>query len=573
MMQDVPQQRWYKNLGVRLIAMMSLALLPIGLIAVSQTKSVTEKARENAELALLVLTEQAALQERLLIQRALGAAGSFGTLMPDILDDTARCSEIFTRFVQTSDNFSFAGFLPVSGQMVCSSANRSFDFSSTPGFAEALADPRPRVEVINNAPLSGESVATVSQPVFQDDTLLGFVSISVPHTALDAAANNVAGDALLDIVTFDRSGEILTSHFKLKEAATWFPTSLDVDSLSRSELQTFSEINAQGDDLIYTIVPIEDGQIYVLGIWDAKAGVTDQVNSALPASIFPALMWITSLIVALFAVYRLVTRHVRSIARQMTRFARNRTLLSVTPSVEMPNELQSIQGSFLSMADAILRDEADLEDAMRQQSVLLKEVHHRVKNNLQLISSILNMQIREAQHDETKRILRRMQDRVLSLATIHRDLYQTSSGGFVNVGALVREIVEKTLEIGAESDANITLTTDIDDIMLFPDQAVPMSLLVAEAATNAMKYAGASDGDKAWISLSFKCDDAQICRLEFSNSVGTAADIESTGMGAKLISAFAIQLGAEIDTTQTADTYKMVVTFEAVEFQPDSGDF
>ncbi|WP_297340474.1 sensor histidine kinase [Pseudophaeobacter sp.] len=552
---------------------MSLALLPIGLIAVSQTKNVSREARENAELALLALTEQAALQERLLIKRAFGAAVSLGTLLPDLLDDTANCNEVFGRFVAASDRVSFAGFVPVSGRMTCSSEGQPFNFSQTPGFAEAVGSPRPRVGVSPDAPLIGGSVATVSQPVFQGSALTGFVTVFIPNTALGAAAGTVSQPSLIDVVTFDRSGDMLTSVAGLEQAAARLPADFDINVLSREASGTFSQINDAGEDLIYTIVPIEGGQIFVLGIWDGEIGVAEQITTGLPPSIFPVLMWIISLIVALFAVHRLVIRHVGNIARQMTRFAQDRTLQSDRQAVEMPTELQSIQGSFLSMADIILRDEAEMEDSVRQQSVLIKEVHHRVKNNLQLISSILNMQIREAEHDDTKRILRRMQDRVLSLATIHRDLYQTSSGGLVNVGVLVREIVEKTLEIGIDSEVNIDLTTDIDDVMLFPDQAVPMSLLAAEAATNAMKYVGAETGQNPWLNLSFTCDDQQKCLFEFANSVGKATDVESTGMGAKLISAFAIQLGAEIDVDQSADAYKMTVNFKAAAFTPEPGDY
>jgi two-component sensor histidine kinase len=272
-------------------------------------------------------------------------------------------------------------------------------------------------------------------------------------------------------------------------------------------------------------------------------------------------------------VHRLVIRHIKKMGVQMTRFAANRQLPDETTELDMPTELRNIQDAFTKMADAILQDEALIEDAMRQKSVLLKEVYHRVKNNLQLISSILNMQIREAQHEDTKRILRRMQDRVLSLATIHRDLYQTTNSGAVNVGNLVREVVDKSVEIGAETARSVDVRTDIDEIFLFPDQAVPMSLLASEAATNAIKYAGATDDDRAWISVAFKCDDERNCYFELINSIGESIDVESTGMGAKLISAFAIQLGAQVEVEENPRFYRLTVSFKASEFEPDPGDF
>jgi len=288
------------------------------------------------------------------------------------------------------------------------------------------------------------------------------------------------------------------------------------------------------------------------------------------------LVWIISLGVALLAVNRLVIRHIKALGIQMSQFATDRRFPEKSAQKDMSTELRNIQNSFAKMANSILQDEAVIEDAMRQKTVLLKEVHHRVKNNLQLISSILNMQIRAATHDDTKVVLRRMQDRVLSLATIHSDLYQTTDKGSVNVGNLVREIVDKTVEIGGQTDGSVEVIADIDDVLLFPDQAVPMSLLASEAATNAIKYAGVRANDKARISVKFHCDDERNCLFELTNSIGDATvevDVESTGMGSKLISAFATQLGATIDVEETEQDYCLIVRFKASEFEPEPGNF
>ena len=82
---------------------------------------------------------------------------------------------------------------------------------------------------------------------------------------------------------------------------------------------------------------------------------------------------------------------------------------------------------FLSMAEGILQDEAELEDALREKSLLIREVHHRVKNNLQLIASIMNMQIRRSRNSETTSVVRRLQDRVLGLARVHRQMYEAQT--------------------------------------------------------------------------------------------------------------------------------------------------
>lgn len=572
---DAHQEKpiWFKSLRMRLAAMMSLALLPIGLIAVLQTNSVSNKARENAELAMLGLTEATALNERLLIQQAFGAAKVLASEMPDIIDDPNMCTLAFSRFIEVSETFSFAGFLPPDGQVTCSSAPSPFDISNAPGFDDAMAERTRRVEVNEAAPASKASVVIVSEPVFAGDEFLGYASISIPHATIDKTVANVDVDALVNIVTYNETGTILTSQIGVTETAENLPSGRDLASLTFDASASFSQQSVGGRDLIYNVVPVEFGQIYVLGIWDSTASVAEQANSVVPTSVFPVLMWVISLGVALFAVHRLVTRHIQRLGVQMSQFAATRRFPDDADPLDMPTELQNIHQSFINMAGAILKDEAVIEDAMRQKTVLLKEVHHRVKNNLQLISSILNMQIRVAKHADTKTALRSMQDRVLSLATIHRDLYQTTDVGTVNVGTLVREVVDKSVEIGATTLTSVDVTTDIDDILLFPDQAVPMSLLASEAATNAIKYAGLAEVRAGWVSVIFKCDEERNCTFILTNSIGGKDDKESTGLGSKLISAFAIQLGAQVETKEEDACYTLTVRFQASEFEPEPGNY
>lgn len=565
-------QHWYSSLRVRLALMMSLALLPIGLIALLQTKSVSDKAQENAELALLVLTETAALRERALIQRAFGAASVFASQPRFLSAGGAPCSRALNEFVAESSTFSFAGFVPLSGKMTCSSSGKLIDLSASKAFERALADGRQRVDVNIASDMGGSSVVTVSEPVLQNDTLIGFVQVSIPHTQIDEAMEKIEAKSLVDIVTFNGAGDVLTSRTNTNAAASYLPHDINLAVFSRTSA-SFSSEGVNGNHYLYTVVPIESGQFFVLGIWDPSGGFAQKADSIIPTSLFPILMWVISLAVALFAIHRLVSRHVIKLRGQMVRFARDRQMPAQTTAPEMPTELASIHRSFVLMADSILKDEAAIEDAMRQKNILMKEVHHRVKNNLQLISSILNMQIREAEHAETKQILRRMQDRVLSLSTIHKDLYQTSNAGLVDMGELLREIISKSTDIGTENPFDIRVESAIDHVLLYPDQAVPMSLLATEVATNAMKFAGTGKSDGAWISVSFKCDDDNICRFSLANSVGAETEAESTGLGSRLIQAFATQLGATVETIAKDKRFEIVVTFEAAEFEPDAADF
>jgi len=565
---------WYKRLSVQLVALLTLALLPLGSIALFQTNRVAVEADRTAGLAVLGLTERAARTEQLLIERAVGAARLFGTIAPDLLNNPAACELNLSRYVDANPEYSFIGVLPLSGIVECSSASDPIDFTAFPGFAAAMEMQQATIVVNSEGPSSGQSVFVVSEPYEIDGEFAGFISVSIPHAGLPETSNQLADLGLEELITFNDAGTILTSRSTLDQAAREMPAGAMLSGLSTSEPQTFRARNLDGVERRYSIVTIEGSPAAVMAIWQVNGGTTGQSALSVAPVIFPVLMWLASMGVAMLAMNTLVLRHLRRMRQKMDRFADSRAVDdTLADQVMMPAEIESLEKNFANMTDEILRDEAGLEDAVREKGVLVKEIHHRVKNNLQLISSIINMQVRAAKHHETKTVLRRVQERVLSLATIHRDLYQSQDGGRVDVGALVTEIIEKSAELVIIDGGKLDVVTEIEPVMLYPDQAVPLSLLVAEATTNAMKYLGdqtSSETPKIDVRLT---QDDRACLLVISNSVGPADETESTGLGSKLMNAFAMQLGGQINAEQTDTLYTLTLSFNALEFEPEARDF
>ncbi len=273
------------------------------------------------------------------------------------------------------------------------------------------------------------------------------------------------------------------------------------------------------------------------------------------------------------ALYSLVIRQVATLKTEMDAFAETRKIPDDVGSERTPTEFVDLKARFLDMTDQILREEARLESHLREKNVLLKEIHHRVKNNLQMIASIMNMQIRNAEHDETVENLQRIQGRVTDMASIHTDLYTSPDEGRVNVGELIANTVSKSTSLSDIDPDDIVVTTEVAPILLYPDQTVPLSLLAAEVVTNAVKYLGKAEDGKAYLSVKLQEDDGQ-CLLSVCNSVRRDAPHEEpAGVGSKLIRVFAIKLGAEVDTTEEDDSYTVAISFPIETFQPDVVDF
>jgi two-component sensor histidine kinase len=566
------QGLWYNSLGVLTIVLMTLALLPLGAVAVYQTNRVASEAEKSAELAMLTITADAAKAEELLIERAFGAARVLATLAKDYINDPSQCTRDFGRFVQNDPRYSLVGILPLSGLMTCSSSETEYDFSQAAGFAQRMQDRVPTIEVNTRAPLSGTSVFFVSEPYEIDGEFAGFVSISIPHAGLPQTLASLRDLGLEELMTLNSDGEVLTARSDLEPALDELPSEQALRSMLSSGSRAFQGKNQLGERRRYSVVPIKGSPATVLGVWRTSDGLARQVVGNVRPWLFPVLMWGASMCVAMLSIYMLVLRHLTKLRRRMTAFAEDRDVQVSKDLGPVPNEVAELYGHFDRMTDTVLHEEAALEDSLREKNVLIKEVHHRVKNNLQLISSIMNMKIRTAEHHETKTVLARLQDRVLSLATIHRDLYQSQHGGMVNVGSLVSEITENSLEVAIASIKAIDVETDIDPILLYPDQAVPLSLLVAEAITNAIKYLGNSKGQRSSIAVTLKQSGAD-CTLKISNTVGLSKEVESTGLGGQLMNAFAIQLGGQLETEDLTDRFTMTVTFKVADFVPDARDF
>lgn len=179
---------------------------------------------------------------------------------------------------------------------------------------------------------------------------------------------------------------------------------------------------------------------------------------------------------------------------------------------------------------------------------LLKEVHHRVKNNLQIVISLLNTQSRYLEHEDAIGAIRNSQQRMYSMSLIHQRLYQTDNIGRIDMGWYIVELTQY-LKDSFEAGDRIRIITDVDDISLVVTQAVPMGLMVNEAVSNAIKYAF-PDGRRGCIRISLKNDGQQQGVLIISDDGVGVPDVEEMAgkesLGMSLMHGLAEQLGGEL---------------------------
>ncbi|KUP91484.1 putative sensor histidine kinase pdtaS [Tritonibacter horizontis] len=569
---------WTRNLSVRLALLLSGALIPLGLIAVGQTVRLQNELLASNNLSLQALTAEFAQEEREIIKSAFAAAETLALTVPELTDDLASCRSLMSRFVDSvSEAYSFAGFLPIDGVMDCASADLVIDYSVNPDFPEWMRRPKREVRVNSYGPVSGTAVLVVSEPVFdRNETFIGNQIIHVPHDKIDQNFQVKLGDRPIDLVTISAEGDILSASGDRNTALERLPAKLSVKELTQLNPRRIETKNAAGQQRLFSIVPVLSNGFYVIGSWDpegkhAPAGTGAISQLLLTPALFPILMWLVSLVLIYVALDRQVVRFLRLISLQMRQFAQSRTLPSPTASRFMPSELQVIEDQFLHMSEKLLRDEATLFDAMHDKDVLLKELHHRVKNNLQLISSIISMQIRRTRNGVTAAALKTVNRRVTSMATVHQTLYQASDLGRVQANDLLRDVIRPMIDLAPTTAPVPVIKMSLDPVVLYPDQAVPLALLAVEAVTNALKYLGTDTAGKRWVTVSLETLENEQVRFTIANSTSDShePEDEGTGLGSQLIRGFSRQLETSPTIDQDEESYRLSLTFDVVAFEPE----
>lgn len=551
----------FRGLAFRVLFFLSLALLPIGLLAIFQTQQIAKQYRENAELALISVTEQASAAERDVLQAAFNAAEALASTIPLFWHDDAGCSEFLTAYQQANPGYALVGYIPKNGLMSCSSAESAFDFSDDPMFRTAIDTPRRRVETLGNGGATLRPVTVVTVPVFEADTLLGFVALSIPSTTFDERKELVLDNKPLALMTFNKDGAVITTERGLDVAGVEVPADIALNVFTGQKSAVFQALNQQGVRRIYVVQQIVSHAVYAISVWPTDTPLMNPSIATRLSAQLPIVMWLASLIVAFWALNRLAIRHIRKLGRQMRRFALNRNLPRVPLGSSVPSELVEMEAAFVGMGESILRDEATLEDSLREKNILLKEVHHRVKNNLQLISSIMNMQIRQAKSEDARRVLKRLQERILSLATVHKNLYQTDGLVRLDASILLREVVNQILSVGLAPGSNVEVVQDYKPIHLEADDAAPLTLLVSEAMTNALKYVVQDGGPGARLSVTLEDDKPDFALLTITNTTGGVPEQEGTGLGSRLIAAFARQLNGQVETDEQDGLHRLRLSF------------
>jgi len=192
----------------------------------------------------------------------------------------------------------------------------------------------------------------------------------------------------------------------------------------------------------------------------------------------------------------------------------------------------------------------------REKEVLLQEIHHRVKNNLQIITSLLRMQSRAVQDPAFSGALLECQNRVAAMALIHDKLYRARDLARVSFPEYVRDLTNNILTSYTLPASSVRVNLDVDDLSLSLDSAVPCGLILNELMSNCLKHAFPL-GHSGTVHVGFHAAGDQLCLVVRDDGVGMPADVDlerTSSLGWRLIRALVQQLGGFVQCHSAGGT-------------------
>ncbi|MBG1245637.1 PAS domain-containing sensor histidine kinase [Nostoc sp. NZL] len=258
---------------------------------------------------------------------------------------------------------------------------------------------------------------------------------------------------------------------------------------------------------------------------------------------------------------QILADNIQTYSMEKRYFCKDTSIVWVNLTVSLMRELSGEPKYFISVVEdiserkAAQRDRKQWEEQMQasllEKEVLLKEIYHRVKNNLQVISSLLSLQSAYIKDKHDLVIFKQSQQRIASMALVHEKLYQSQDLARINFGEYIRDLVASLFSAYEVNEDAIALTINIDDhVFLGLDTAIPCSLIIHELVSNSLKYAFPS-GRNGTIYIGIKKNNEHEATLIVSdNGIGLPSNFNFKNMaslGWQLVDALTNQLGGNIN--------------------------
>jgi two-component sensor histidine kinase len=324
---------------------------------------------------------------------------------------------------------------------------------------------------------------------------------------------------------------------------------VDVPARTPPAAATGQAMVIERDGRVFVRASLIDGELHVLYAAPAPGLWTWARLNPLGSFLLPIAVWLTAFVAVMALSERLVIRWLDYLERVAAIHARGRLSVRPIQAAAAPSEIRTLARTLDDLAEGVTTRDASLIQALEEKDALMREIHHRVKNNLQIISSLLSMQQRTVTDAAAKTALGDTRQRISALALIYRTLYQAEDLGRADMKDFLSALVGQMVADQAGRGQIIDSTVEADSLIVDPDKLAPMALWLVEAVSNAQKHAFAAGGGRS-LAVRFRVD-GETSVLEVEDDGPGLNPASATGVGRTLMAAFAKQLRGETEVAES----------------------
>ena len=292
-----------------------------------------------------------------------------------------------------------------------------------------------------------------------------------------------------------------------------------------------------------------------------RVGLAQALTVALPI-----LMWLAALVIGWIIASRIIVKPLTRMRNALENYVHGDKQVRLGSQRYFSREVGELAAAFDSLADDIHAHDAELTASLVEQKRLTREVHHRVKNNLQIVSSLLSIQSRDAANAEVAHAYAVVQARVAALAIVHRWMYESDAPGDthgVDLKALTTDLaagLEQSL--AASEQINVSIVPTVERLFVSQDTAVPLAFLITELISCAARI-GAPDGLYATVTAALS-DGRAVLTITAPAFVGEdILAVARAHPSSRIVSGMARQLRTPLVHDPVAGSYQIAFTLPA----------
>jgi two-component sensor histidine kinase len=462
-----------------------------------------------------------------------------------------QCSAALKKAIDPYPAYAIASVLTPGGDALCrSNGIRTKSAAATQEwFKEVIATGRSVLSGYTFAQILKEPILAFGMPVSDGEgKVLAVLVLGIRLQWLAASGQEPGLPPEASVDLLDKTGLPLVISDE-SSGSGGLPDEVYLKKVVTGGALTFDAVGKDGVQRYYAVHPIASGSLYIL-LGQPTRTLIAPLQRDLGIQIATlSLVVLGGLAAALIGSQLLVTRWIA----RLTEEARTITL-GDTPEPHnfsgAPTEIRELNDTLMAMAARIKAREAELSESVAQKQMMLREIHHRVKNNLQTVTSLLNLYARIPRGEAIKQAFADVQTRINTLALVHRHLYESQDLREIELAAFMSNLVRLIQDGSGVPTRRVRLKIDIPPITLTGDRAVPLALLTTEILTNAFKHAF-PDHRAGNIRVEMRAaPDGRATLVIADDGVGTVEPekvvVGTATMGQNLIGAFTRQLGGKL---------------------------